>query len=496
MECLLGIDVGTTSMKGMLINKEGENLYYTSVNYELITMKDSFVELEVENYWEAFKKITKNIIYLSKIDPIKILAISISSQGETLICLDENNKPLRNAIVWLDNRSTCEAEEIKKAFNIKNIYELTGQPEITSTWTATKILWLKKNEKQIFEKTSKYLLVGDYLNYKLTGGYFTDRSLCSSTLYFNIQKDNWLKEMLNFIGIKEGQLPLVKNSGEYIGNITKEASIETGLSKNTAVITGALDQMASSIGAGNIHSKIITETTGTCLAMCVNINGPISYNEKYKIPCHCSALEKEYSLIFWSQTAGAILEWFKKNICNNESTYKKIDKEAAMVDAGSDGLILLPHFNGLAVPHFNPLAKGVLFGIALNHTRAHIARAIMESVGFMLKEHIEVSEKMGINITEIRSLGGGAKSSLWNQIKADITKKEIVTLENPETSVLGVAMLAGVAIGLFKNPQDACNRCVRTKDRYFPNDKNFSTYEKNYETYKKLYSNVCSFYES
>jgi xylulokinase len=509
MYYLLGIDAGTTSMKGMLINEEGKKICLVNENYDLITPSNFFVEFEVENYWKTFKKVVKSVVYVSRVNPCRISAIAISSQGETLICLDKNGEPLRKAIVWLDNRSIYEAEEIKNEFDIKEIYKVTGQPEVTATWPATKILWLKKNEKHIFEETDKYLLVEDYLSYKLTGKYCTDKSLSSSTLYFDINRGQWWKEMIDFIDIKDDQLPDIKDSGEKIGNITGQASIETGLSKETIVVAGALDQMAGSIGAGNIYSKIVSETTGTCLAMCVTAKNPIPYSEEYKIPCHCSALSKEYNLVFWSQTAGVILEWFKNNIYHGNDEhehskyskysdaeiYRNIDYEAATIDAGADGLIILPYFSGSAVPHFNPFAKGVLFGVTLNHTRAHIARSIMEAIGFMLKEHIETAEKIGIDITEIRSLGGGAKSSLWNQIKADITGKEIVTLENTETSALGAAILAGVAAGVFENFQDACNKCVKLKYRYYPDISKSSVYESAYKKYKEIYSSISHLYQ-
>jgi len=540
MKYLLGIDAGTTSMKGMLIDEYGNKVCLASENYDLITQSKFEVEIHAETYWKAFKNIIAGILSISKINPEDIKAISVDSQGETLICVDEKGEPLRKAIVWLDNRSTLEAEEIRNNFNMEEIFNRTGQPEVAATWPATKILWLRKNEKHIFEKTKKYLLVGDYINYKLTGKYVTDKSLISSTLYFDIREGKWWKEILDFIGITEEQLPYIEDSGIQIDSLTYEAVRETGLSKNTIVVTGALDQMAGAIGAGNIYSEVISESTGTCLAVCVNIQNPIPYSEQYRIPCHCNALSccnalldksgsgsniqnvlinnhNQYSLLFWSQTAGVILEWYKDNFyknheimsnnCdhnipednkynkNSDSTiFQQIDCEAAKINPGSDGLILLPHFSGSAVPYFNPRAKGVFFGITLNHTKAHFARAIMEAIGFMLREHIETAEGFGIEIKEIRTLGGGAKSSLWNQIKADITGKEIITLENTETTSLGSAILAGIGTGVFKNIEDACKKCVKIKERYYPNAANAAIYEEAYEKYKKIYKSIGHLY--
>ena len=505
MNYLLGIDIGTTSMKGMLIDENGKKVSLVNENYNLITQSKFEVEVDACSYWEAFKKIVKAINNISEINPESIRAIAIDSQGETLICLDKNGEPLRKAIVWLDNRSSKEAEEIRYKFGIKEIFNTTGQPEVVATWPATKILWLRKNEKDIFEKTNKYLLVSDYISYKLSGKYVTDRTLVSSTLYFDIRKSEWWKEMLDYIGIIENQLPYIKPSGVQIGSLTDQASIETGLSTNTIVVTGALDQISGAIGAGNITPEVISESTGTCLAMCANVKNPISYNEDYSIPCHCNTLHEGYSLLFWSQTAGVILEWYKDNFYtenynkygsnkyskyDENKIYGSIDYEAAKINSGSDGLIVLPYFSGSAVPNFNPNAKGVFFGVTLNHTKAHFSRAIMEAVGFMLREHVETAESFGINIKEIRSLGGGAKSSLWNQIKADVTGKEIVTLENSETASLGAAMLAGIGTGIFKDFQDASNKCIKVKDRYYPDVMNVSTYETAYEKYKNLYKSI------
>ncbi|NLC69163.1 MAG: hypothetical protein GX754_10390 [Clostridiaceae bacterium] len=395
---------------------------------------------------------------------------------------------------------------------MEEIFNRTGQPEVAATWPATKILWLKKNEKNTFEKTSKYLLVEDYINYKLTGKYVTDKSLVSSTLYFDVRSGRWWEEILDYMGITVEHLPRAEASGIKIGYLTDKVVEETGLDKNTVVVTGALDQMTGAIGAGNISRGIISESTGTCLAVCVNIQRPIEYNPGYHIPCHCNALPSgyaSYSLLFWSQTAGVILKWYKDNFYKNPETgkqdgeynkvndnelFKRIDYESAKISPGSDGLILLPHFSGSAVPHFNPGARGVFFGITLNHTRAHFSRAIMEAIGSILREHIETAERFGIKIKEIRSLGGGAKSSLWNQIKADITGKEIVTLENTETTSLGAAMLAGIGTGIFKDFHDACLKCVKVKDRYYPDAKNAAVYEEMYGKYKELYDSIKHMY--
>lgn len=502
MNYLLGIDAGTTSMKGMLVGENGKAICLVNENYTLATQNNFEVEIDAHNYWEAFKKVVKTILGKTGISSEQIRAVSVDSQGETLICLGKDGEPLRKAIVWLDNRSFKEAEEIGREFDLKDVFNATGQPEVAATWPATKILWIRKNEKNIFDKTDKYLLVADYLNFKLSGKFVTDKSMVSSSLYYDIARGVWWKDMLDYIDISENQLPCIKSSGALIGFVTAKASAETGLSSDTIVVAGALDQMAGAVGAGNIAPEIVSESTGTCLAVCVNIKNPIPYSDDFKIPFHCNALEEyRFSLLFWSQTAGVILEWFRNNFyigntCEGDNkhissgSYERIDDEAAKVNPGSDGLIVLPHFSGSAVPFFNPDARGVFFGVNLNHTKAHFSRAIMEAIGFMLREHIEMAEGYGTVAKEIISFGGGAKSHLWNQIKSDITGREIVTLKNPETASLGAAIIAGVGSGVFEDYQVACGRAVNIEKRYYPDTENTRIYEAIYQKYRSIFKSV------
>jgi xylulokinase len=495
MAYLLGIDAGTTSMKAILFDYEGNIVSSAIEEYALITPEPDFAELKAETYWIACRNAIKRVLKGAKINVEDIISIAVSSQGETLIVLGKDGKPLRNAIVWLDNRSKEECSILKDKVDKSEFYEITGQPQLVPTWPVTKILWIRRNEAKIFEKAFKFLLVEDYLNYKLSGNFITEYSVNSSTGMLDIKNKRWWSYILNEVGITEDQLPALSPSGSPIGNICEEAALETGLSKKTLVGTGAFDHAAAAIGAGNIKPGILTETTGAALAIVATIEKPI-YDPEYRIPCHCHAAPGLFFLMPWSQTAGIVLKWYRDNFSIEEKiieertgidAYELLDREAMKIPPGSEGLIILPHLMGAACPEFDPSAKGVIFGITLKHSRAHFAKAIMESVAYMLRRNIEVLESLGIIIKEVRSLGGAAKSLLWTKIKSDVLQKRVIIPKVKEASALGAAILAGVASKVFPSIDAAINSMVSIKDVIEPNYLNKSVYDKSYESYLKLY---------
>ncbi len=498
MSYLLGVDVGTTSVKCVLFDQEGNVAASRSCEYELSMPQPESVEVEAETYWNAFRKSLRQALRSSKIDPKDISGIAVSSQGETFIPLGRDRKPLRKAIVWLDNRSKEEADLIRERFGVDNIYQITGQNEVIPTWTATKILWLKRHEPNLFRKVHKYLLVEDYVTYRLTGRFATEYSVVCSSLLFNIQRRRWWSEILDFIGISEDHLPELNSSGVSVGNVTSEASRETGLHTDSVVSTGAYDQAANAIGAGNIEPGAITETTGGALAVVATLDH-ILLDPKKRVPCHHHAVEGKYFLQPWCPTAGAVLRWYRDKFGASEverakregaDPYDLLMLEASKVPPGSDGLILLPHFKGAASPEFNPNAKGILFGLTLYHGSGHVVRAIIESVAFMLRRNVEFLEELGVKVQEVRSTGGAARSALWNQIKADILQKPVLTVHTEETAALGVAILAGLATGFFSSIKEAVRAMVSIKGRFDPSSVNSDVYEKQYRKYLSLYQSV------
>ena len=495
---VLGIDVGTTSVKSVLLNHEGVSVASETKEYTLDMGPNDICEVPPEVYWNITCQVIRELLFATKINPELVKGLAFSSQGETLIVVDDSGKPLRKAIVWLDNRSTAEAREIEQKFGSQHIMDITGQPEVLPIWPATRILWFKKNEPETFRKAHKYLLVEDYLLYKMTGKYQTEQSLASSTLYFDIVKKTWWPEMLEFLEISASQLPEVNPSGISIGTITPEAAKKTGLSINTQCVTGAYDHPAGAIGAGSIHSGDVTLTIGTSMAMCVSMDKPIA-NLALKLPCQCHAVNGLYFLLPYGQTAGMVLRWFRDEFCSNEmlqaqredaDPYDLMIEKAKKIPAGADGLIMLPHLMGAGSPEYNTEAKGVFEGIKMGMTKAHFIRAILESVVCMVNKNIQIVRGEGIIIRDIHVLGGGSKSRLWVQILADMTGIPVHTLMISENAATGAALLAGVGTKLFANLNAACQVSVKSHTLIEPDLKMHEQYKTTYKKYIELYNSL------
>jgi xylulokinase len=499
---LIGIDAGTTSIKGVLLSEKGDLIASAGQEYMLESGTNDTCEIDPEVYWRITCLVIGEIIQKSAINPTLIKGIAFSSQGETLIVVDKDGEPLRKAIVWLDNRSGEEAREITDQFGNQRIMEITGQPEVVAIWPATRILWLKKNEPDVFSKAYKYLLVEDFLIFKLTGLFCTEHSLVSSTLYFDITRKIWWDDMLSFIGITKSQLPEVEPSGSVVGYLTEDAARSTGLVMGTSVVAGAYDHPSGAIGAGNIAPGMATLTIGASMAMCVTLEHPVS-DLSLKLSCQCHAIPGLYFLLPYSQTAGLVLKWFKDEFCSEEvNTARQLDadpysfivEQAAQISPGANGLTMLPHLMGTGSPEFNPKVKGVFAGITLGMKKGHFIRAILESVVATIERNLQLMEQKGIHIREIHVLGGGAKNDLWNQILADMTGIPVVTMSQQENASIGAAILAGIGTGIFTDISSACKSCNCIVKVFEPDITVYETYRQVYQRYVSLYESLVSFW--
>ena len=497
--CFLGIDAGTTALKSVLFDPTGRILASSHEEYLLLTPGPARVELDAEIYWGACCRTVRAVVANSGIEPGRIAALAISSQGETLIPVDAAGCPTRSAIVWLDNRAVAEAREIGSIFDIDAIYRATGQPEVTPTWPACKILWLRRHEPATFARTARFLLVEDFLLHRLTGEFVTEYSVQSSSLLLDIANKRWWSPALDAAGIRPEQLGRLLQPGEVVSPLSRAGAEASGLSRQTLAVTGGLDQMLGAVGAGNIAPGAITEMTGGALAIVATVGQP-SYDPLRRVPCHYHGRPDLYALMPWNQTAGMALKWFRDGFYAAEAEaateagrdpYDDLAALAATAPAGCQGLVMLPHLEGAACPEFNPAARGVFFGATLRHGRPHFIRAILEAVAFMLRQDVELVQALGVPIQEVRSTGGGARSPLWLQIKADVLQRPITTLACEEVACLGAAMVAATAAGHFTRLEEAVTAMVRVRRTFEPEADNATMYEAGYRRYLELYERLA-----
>ena len=495
MEYIITLDVGTTAMKACLFDCNLNLLASSNKEYNLYTPHPNIVELDPEQYWEGAKSSIRELLDEYHIISGKVEVITITTQGDTLIPVNNRGEALYNAIVWLDNRAVQETAIIRDIVPDMDFYRTTGLSEVNPACPVAKVLWFKRNKPEVYRQTHKFLLLEDFIIYRLTGRIVTNQGLVTSTGYYDINNDVYWHKLLDLIGIDKNLFPEVLPCGYKVGMLKEEISSELGLDANTMISTGAMDQVASAIGAGNIEPGIITETTGTALVLAVTTDKP-DYDHPSRVTIYKHYTKDRYIILPYCATAGIILKWFKDKFCdkeiehcgcNNTSIYQYLDELAKGVEPGANGIILLPYFAGAILPEMNAYAKGVFYGVGLDSQKSDFVRAILESVGYMLREYIETIEKMGLNVSEIRSIGGASKSSLWNSIKADITGKNIVVLENEESTSLGAAMLGAVSIGLYDNIEDICQQVIRRKQIHEPNPAHKETYNQGYRKYVQLY---------
>lgn len=476
---LLALDAGTTSVKTVLFDTTGHTIAVRVCEYNLERPNPDIVEANPEHYWKAACEGISGVLQEAGILPEEVAAAGVTSQGETLIVLDDKGRPLRNAVVWLDNRAKAEAEQIAARFTRDEVYRVTGQQDIVPTWTAAKILWLRRHEPEVFSKAAHFLLVEDYLIYRLTGQFVTDHALNPSTLYYDLIRGCWWPEMLDFLGIREDQLPELRNSGEVAGQARNG-----GLAPNTVITVAPIDQVAAATGAGNIAPGMLTETTGSALAICATVAHPV-YDEKKQISLYRHALPGTYVMMPWTPTAGMALRWFRDEL-GGGLDYPALAALAEKVQPGCEGLLLLPHLSGAFCPDANPEARGVFYGVSLAHTRGHFVRAIFEAVAFLLRHNLEALQRSGLSCGKVLSLGGGARNPLWLQIKADVLYRTMIVPDCEESTCLGAAILAAVGAGIYPTLAEAAGQMVRSRMSFAPDREAAYNYDKVYKKYLQI----------
>ncbi len=489
----LTFDIGTTSIKVALFDPEGRLAAKAIRDCVLQTPDINWYEADPELYWRAVVEGSREVLSRSGIAPREVKTVSGCSQGETVIFLDGEGRPTRPAMVWLDLRAREEARELSGLATLDELYTLTGQTDFDPTWSACKVLWVKKHQPEVFAKTRRLLLVEDYIVWRLSGRACSSPNLLSSSLFVDVRSRRYWNRFVDYLGLAP-LLPEIIESGEVVGPISGAAAAEMGLLPGTLIVKGAMDQATSAIGAGNIEPGIVTETTGSVMAIGIT-SRTADPAPTVRLPYQPHLVREAYLYLPYVQTAGSAYKWWRDKFCQEEiahaggleAAYAEMNALAASAPPGSEGLVFLPFLAGAGQPENDPDARGVLYGLTLKHDRGHCARAIMESIAFLLRKILEDFRRSGVVMQELRSMGGGARSELWLQIKADVTGLPLVRMEEEETATLGAAILAAVACGDFPDLSSATAAMVRLGRRFEPDPAAAAVYERSFSLYDELY---------
>ncbi len=498
MSLLIGLDIGTTSVKAGVFDASGRQLAGAGQEYRIDHPAPDRAEIDAERYWVATVAAVRSALGSAGGDPGGVEAIAVSSQGETVVAVDAEGRALGPAIIWLDNRALAEARELAGRFGDAEVYEHTGVPSITPTWTACKLLWWRRHEPGLFAAASRFLLVEDFLLHRLSGRFVTEGGVQSTSLLYDIRTDAWWGSMLEAVGIGPERLPEIVGPGAVVGTLSIEAAGQLGLPLSVRVVAGGMDQGAGAVGVGNIGSGVVSESTGGALTLQASV-GHAGGDPTRQTPVYVHSAPGRYLYCPVCPTGGMALTWFRDQFGADEvaraaqqgvSAYELLTSLAAGVPAGAEGLTMLPHLMGAFSPEYEPEASGVFFGFTLHHGKPHFVRAVLEAVAFMLRRNLELLSGAGAPAAEIRSHGGGARSTLWNQIKADACGLPVMTLDGEDAAVRGDAMIAGVATGVFPSLAAASAAMVELKDLYEPNPATRTAYEAAYGRYVELFDTL------
>ncbi|MGD0416869.1 MAG: FGGY family carbohydrate kinase [Terriglobales bacterium] len=498
-ELWLGLDLGISTVKAALFDSRGTLVAAASDEY-LIMPDGDIVEVDPEVYWAPMVRVILQALAKWGGNPSQIRALAVSSHTETVIPLDAGGAPVRPAIVWMDNRSRPQAAELEREMGAAHVFQISGQPEINPIWPLTKIRWMAQNEPDLLRKTAKFLLPEDYILFRLSGKMVAEQTVWSSSLLLDIRRKTWVPKMLSFAGVSSVQLPELCAPGTFIGNVTEAAARETGLSQDTWVVAGAIDQVCAAVAAANIVPGVVSESTGSVLALLATTAEPV-LQENSRIPCHIHALPDTYCLLPWNPTGGIVLKWFRDMLAGTNSDaargevgYERLSSEAELVPPGCDGLVMLPHLAGALFPEYNQIARGVFYGITLTHTRGHFVRSIMEAIAFLIRRDLEGLSLMGAGANEIRVLGGGARSRIWSQIKANACHIPVIIPAQEESAALGAAILAAVGCGFYPDIPSAVQAMTAVRETIAPDPAQQAVYDSTYALYQKLYESVKDLY--
>ncbi len=485
------LDLGTTGCRTFIFDTAGSIVASDYQEWKSIYPSPAFVEQDANDWWASIKKTIEAAIKKSGIDKTEIISLSVANQRETIVPVDKNGNTLHNAIVWQDRRTTQEVDFIKNVIGPDKIYKTTGLT-IDPYFSATKILWFKHKKPEIYAKTHKFCLVSDYIIYKLTGQFCTDFANASRTMLFDINKLSYSNDIASKMEIDLDKMPELVECGVDVGEIT---SNETFFDKKTLVVSGAGDQQAAALGVGVVRKGEIKCTTGTGSFLLAYLEEP-KFDPEKRVLCSCHAIPGAWVQEASIFTTGSVLRWFRDQVAKadcmaapeGEDPYDIMTAEAEKSPIGANGLLMVPHMVGAGAPHWNPYAKGIIFGLSLGHQRKDLYRAVLESVAFEIRKNIEIFKTLGITPNELRLTGGGSRSDFWNQIISDVLGVVCVRNVIEEATSVGAAILAAAGAGVFPDIAKAAENLCKVDKKWLPNDVQYRFYDKLYNFSYDLYN--------
>jgi len=503
MRYLIGIDVGTSATKTVLFDEEGTVIASSSKEYPLYQEHNGWADQKPEDWRDAVLETVKSVVAESKVSADDVKGIGISGQMHGLVMLDEKGEVIRPSIIWCDQRTGAEVEDMLKIMPREKWIEITANPPLTG-WTAAKILWVRKNEPENYARCRHILLPKDYIRYVLTGVFAAEVSDASGMQLMDIAKRQWSDEVLDKLGIDKSYLGKLYESCEVTGTLLPEVADKLGLSTDTVVVGGAGDNAAAAIGTGVVREGRAFTTIGTSGVVFAHTD-KVSIDPEGRVHTCCCAVPGAWHIMGVTQAAGMSLKWFRDNFCQDYvleaekqgcDSYDLINKDIESVPVGSDKLIYLPYLMGERTPHLDPDCRGVFFGLSGVHSKKHLLRAVMEGVSYSLCDCNDILKEMGVNITQMMACGGGGKSPIWRQMLADLYNCDVKTIQQEQGPALGVAILAGVGAGIYDSVESACDKLISEKSATSPVAENVTKYDQYHKLYQKLYKDLKEDYKT
>jgi len=494
MAHLLGIDVGTTGTKALLIDERGSILASATEEYPLYSPRPLWSEQDPEDWWQATAKSIRRVLRGAKVRGDQVAGLGLSGQMHGSVFLGTDHSVLRPAILWNDQRTAEECAEMTNTIGAKRLIRLTCNPALTG-FTAPKILWVRKHEPRVYERTVRILLPKDYVRFRLTGEFATEVSDASGTLLFDVRHRRWSTPVLNALKIERALLPDCFESQEVSGKVSQTAAKETGLAVDTPVVGGGGDQAAGAVGNGIVTTGVISATMGTS-GVVFAFSDEVKTDPLGRAHTFCHAVPGKWHVMGVILAAGGSFRWFRDALGAEEireakkrkvDPYEVLCEEAAQAPAGCEGLFFLPYLTGERTPHADPHARACWVGITPRTGKPELIRSLLEGATYAMRDSLEIIREMGIPVKQIRVSGGGARSGFWRQLQADIYGHSVVTINASEGPAFGVALLAGVGAGVWKSVEEACKATINVTSTTRSSRKRAALYDRRYHLFRSLY---------